>query len=245
MGDTDKKTGPEAAPVNTLPMAVTTADKGKDPAAEALDKAIEEIPYIGKLTVFILKKFGWAGILLYMGGVITATVLTYSGLTPEQLISGKYKGKTPNTDKAETGLRVTPKSPTFKVLENKPDWVQFALDKLRLEGAVKQNGLGSSGSSFRYSVESIELPIGEPSKSFTWQLSTVAIHIQISGRAYRFKTDGLLQPLEYIRAAEGDSISFTVPECNKGDRLIAVLSLTWEQEIGIKDHWQNLRSEVR
>lgn len=245
MESTEKKldTGTASTPPQMVVGASSTAEKSKDPVSDARDKVFEDIPYIGKITVFLLKKFGWSGVLLFMSGLVGAVLLSYFGVMPEQLVGSKYKSKVPSEDKKEVIVRVIPQSASFKILENKPDWAQGILEGLRLQGAITQNADEKSDSKFRYAVEAIELAIDQPSKAFLWKLTTAGKGIHVYGWAFRVKPEGLLQPLSLLSNSK-DSIGFSVVECDKGDRLVAILSLTWEGEISVDDPVLSLRSEV-
>jgi hypothetical protein len=58
---------------------------------ETINDILKGIPFIGPYIVIVKVKWGWTGILLLIGGFLTAVVFAYVGLFPDWLISYKYK----------------------------------------------------------------------------------------------------------------------------------------------------------
>jgi len=93
-------------------------------------------------------------------------------------------------------------------------------------------------------VETQELP---STTEFRWRLRVSSADYSIVGWA--FKVSGAparqIEPLERKKPdADGDSIVFEAPKCRKGDKLIAIVRVSWEKQLTPVNFLSTFRSTV-
>jgi|SRR5882724_791240 len=65
--------------------------------AEAVNNILKGIPFIGPYIIIIKLKWGWGGILLFLGGFLVATLLIATGFFPDRAVSSTYKSNASQT----------------------------------------------------------------------------------------------------------------------------------------------------
>lgn len=131
-----------------------------------------------------------------------------------------------------SGRRVAPASAPLKEMEN-PSAFQDYINSFDNDGAAMQQAAQAQGdNSFRYAVGIVESPVEAATKSFTWSLSSRP-GLKMSGQAFRVTSQGLNQLS--VTSNDDGSLDFTVPECEKGDKLVAVLRVIWKDDPSLKD----------
>jgi hypothetical protein len=233
--------GANAASAATTPAAAKVDSTNKGSSTQAFDKAVEGIPIVGATLVFIIKKWGPPGLLLFFLGGFFAIGLVYFGVVPDRLVSDKYK-TAPRAPDAQEG--VTLKGPIqLEVSEAEHGWLPALTDLYRREGIDAQEAepdVRSSAGAFEHIVQ-------EQTKPFTWELSAQA-GLEMTTMAFRVSRDKAtgdeaIQPLR--PAGDTHTLAFTVPACQKGDKLIAVVRVWSKQTPPPEDIRFVLRSGVK
>jgi hypothetical protein len=140
--------------------------------------------------------------------------------------------------------RIIPPDVSKNLIRDKPPWVALLVNLLDTEGAVEKNGFGSPNPKLHFGVDAIEYQLTKASKSFSWSLSTDSSYT-IVGRAFRAIPDGLIQPLDQDTSDTGRRVTFSVPECNQGDRLIAVVRVKWTHDLPVEDITSTFQSSSK
>lgn len=199
--------GPNPPPIN---------DAAQSANNEALFKAIEKIPYVGPWLVWVIKRFGWNGlILLSTGGIISAAIvlaLVFFGKLPQWLVSPKYS-------------EITSESTTGQPLKGELNMVELN-DLSKMEMWLldyHQFFLRSAATLEHGGVKLFELkdPISSPTSSSKWYVDLASdVNYRIEdARGFRVTKTGLIQPLTVI---DGPT-HFNVPPCQQGDTLRAIV----------------------
>jgi hypothetical protein len=185
-------------------------------ANEALLKAIEKIPYVGPWLVWVIKKFGWNGFILFMlGGIVSATIvlaLIFFGKLPQWLVSPAYS-------------TVTSESTAGQPLKGDLSMVELN-DLSKMEMWLldyRQFLLGSAATLDHGGVKLFELkdPMSNPTSSSKWyvDLASDLNYVIQDGRGFRVTKTGLVQPLTVVDSPT----HFNVPPCEQGDTLRAIV----------------------
>ena len=145
-----------------------------------------------------------------------------------------------NTSTARSsGPRIIPQElAQLDNVQNEPAWINVLADYYRLEGANIQQANPST----KFSVGVVEHQLKQATSEFTWVLTTEASY-EISAQAFRITSQGLLQPLAH--SGDKHRIEISVPECEKDDKLVAVVSVRWTQGSIVQDIRSTFRSEVK
>ncbi len=123
--------------------------------------------------------------------------------------------------------RITPASVPIKEMENKTAY-QDDINAFEYDSAARRQ----DDITFRYIVGTVESPIQTATKPFTWSLSTRP-GLKMLGKAYRVTSQGS-NDLQYTINADG-SLDFTVPKCEKGDKLVAIIRVSWDEGQAFED----------
>jgi len=102
------------------------------------------------------------------------------------------------------------------------------------DGAAMQAG----DSTFRFIVGAVETTIDTSTKRFTWVLSTTRPGLSITGTAFKVTRSGKSQ---LTPGGTGNNLEFPVDECDRGDRLVAVVRIVWHDDPSLRD-LEDLRS---
>jgi hypothetical protein len=207
---------------------------------EKIVAAIKLIPVLGTPLEFIIKNWGIKELSFFITGFTLALVLVFFGRIPEILISGKYKSL---LDKASqsVGARTRPSHVHINLVKAPPNWVLpyiFWLEKEADE--LKYNKLIKG-----YMIESVESEELSTTLEFVWVLKASPGFV-ISGWAFRLTNTGSEKCFEPLKATKEvpDSISFVVPKCEKGDKLLAIIRVSWMQDISPDEFLTILHSTV-
>ncbi|MET0465125.1 MAG: hypothetical protein ABW007_18310 [Chitinophagaceae bacterium] len=230
-----------AADVAVPPDAARVDSTSKGSSEEAFNKAVEGIPVVGATLVFIVKKWGPPGLLLFFLGGVFALGLVYFGVVPGGLVSDKYKAAAPGPD-AQEG--VTLKGPIqLEVIEAETGWLQALTDLYRREGVDAQEAepdKRSSAGAFEYTVQ-------EKTKAFVWELSAQA-GLEMTSMAFKVSHDKATgdEAIQQLKpAGDAHKLNFSVPDCQKGDKLVAVVRVWSKLTPPPEDIRLVLRSAVR
>lgn len=223
---------PEAAPI---------APAGKGSSEEAFNKAVEGIPFVGATLVFIIKKWGTPGLLLFFAGGVFVLGLVYFGVLPGGLVSDKYRAAAPTSD-AQEG--VTLKGPIqLAVNETEHGWLQALIDLYRREGIDAQDAEPDK----RSSVAAFEYTVQDKTKPFVWELSA-QVGLEITAMAFRITRDKTTgdESIQHLKLT-GDThvLNFLVPACQKGDKLVTVVRVSSKSTPPPEDIRFLLRSGVK
>jgi hypothetical protein len=91
-GKVESEAVPPASSLVSPPNNTSQLDaEEKKALRDAIISILKGIPFIGPYIVVIKLKWGWTGLLLLIGGFMIASVLAFSGLMPESLISTRYQ----------------------------------------------------------------------------------------------------------------------------------------------------------
>lgn len=147
---------------------------------------------------------------------------------------------TTNTSTARSsGPRVIPQElAQLGNVQNAPDWMNQLSAYYRLEGANAQQANPNT----KFSVGVVEHQLKQATSEFTWVLSTEPSY-EISSQAFRITAGGLVQPLS--RKGDKHRVEFSAPECEKDDKLVAVVSVVWTQNSIVQDILSTFRSEAQ
>jgi hypothetical protein len=183
----------------------------KDKVVEFLDM----LPIIGKPCAWVYKHWGLTGLLSFLFGLLLGLGLVFFGVAPKKLVAGSYKNnQQPSSPRVKpTNLAVTP------ISDPKPDWLQPYVDWLDDDAETKRSGPTRAGVG---AITSQPLPRTE---KFKWLLKAVP-GFDLNGRAFRVTKDGYVKLLHTVK--EQNSISFEVPECEEGDRIVGVVLAIWQ-----------------
>ncbi|HEX7317623.1 MAG TPA: hypothetical protein VF297_27220 [Pyrinomonadaceae bacterium] len=233
--------GTNKADAAVPPDAAQVGSTNKGSSEEAFNKAVEGIPVVGATLVFIIKKWGPPGLLLFFFGGVFALGLVYLGVIPGGLVSDKYRAAPPAPD-AQEG--VTLKGPIqLEVSEAEDGWLQALTDLYRREGVDAQEAepdQRSSAGAFEYTVQ-------EKTKTFTWELSAQA-GLKMTAMAFKVSRDKATgdEAIQQLKPTGDDhTLNFSVPACQKGDKLVAVVRVWSKLTPPPEDIRLVLRSAVR
>jgi hypothetical protein len=232
-------------PVDALGSDATAAGPPPTAAAEAFghssnqSKPVDNLPLPDKVTMAWL----WGNVpaqfwISLMGVLVTAFVAGFTlGQMPAvgQLLHPKEPQPLPqpsdSTQRAD-GKRTAPSEMGIVLVPpaTQSQWLNALVTGLNLDGANKKRVRPE----LHYDARAVEHLMTNASSSFDWLLKAHP-DFDITGYAYRVIKDGLIQPLSRESAEGGDWISFKVPECEAGDRLVAVVLVTWKQSQAVPD----------
>lgn len=150
-------------------------------------------------------------------GFIISIALAFFGVLPDFLISGKYKGA------VEEKPGVKPAHIELSSEDNLQDWLQPYTYWLEKE-ADDLKGKGLIKEYLVCSFVSDELPAAP---QFEWVLKS-SPDFELYGFAFRMAKDGTFQRLE-IGKDNPSSVHFLIKGAKKGDKLLAILRISWKQ----------------
>jgi hypothetical protein len=216
----------------------TTSDTApKDGSSDAFFKAVEKIPYAGPTLVFIIKKWGWAGLGLFFVGFLLSAVLIKFHALPEWFVSDRYK-RAATAAAPQPATRVKVQDFAVELLSDEPNWIKTQLGFLKEEGVLRQ----SADKDLKFSVKAVQYTFPEATDDFRWLLITEK-NFDLSAIAFMVTDHGLkLQPLE--SANSDHSIEFKVPKCEKGDKLLALVRIQYKGTEPITDIRSVFRTSV-
>ena len=194
---------------------------------------------------------GIAALLIFVFGFVTATAIAvglfYSGKIPASLIPDSYKKSSVATEPANRphdNSRVKPTVIEIHTLKQTADWINPIKNWLQAEGKKRKDEKLISD----FITETIETQTLPVTSEFQWLLKASSDDYSIVGWAFKVSGDDhspQLLPLQRTKSSDGrDSISFDVPKCEQGDRLIAIIRLSWEKELTPVDFLSTFRSTV-
>jgi hypothetical protein len=195
---------------------------------------------------------GAAALLIFVFGFITAGAIAaglfYSGRIPLSLVPEEYRRPVqPNGSDSpqQAGVRGNPPtSIEVHVVKEIPDWVSPIKNWLESE-AGKRQAVNLINGSMTDVVETQELPA---TNEFKWGLKTSSADYKLVGWAFKVTGSGPSEsvvPLSRKKPGDDrDSILFEVPKCEKGDRLMAVVRISWERKLTPVDFLSTFRSTV-
>lgn len=185
----------------------------------------------------------WA-LIIFIAGFMTAAMIAvgifYSGKIPISLLPAEYKNNSPVDDSA----RIKPNSINVQIIKQSPDWVNPIKNWLQSEGSKRKSERLISDF-MTEAVETQELP---STNEFKWVLKASSADYSIVG--WGFKISGANQsqqvtPLERKKSVDTrDAMVFEIPKCEKGDRLIAIIRMSWEKQLTPVDFLSTFRSIV-
>jgi hypothetical protein len=219
-------------PVGSTPnSAQRTSNEAKN---KARDDAFKSIPYIGPWLVWMLYECGLKGIMLFLTGALILAGLVFFGALPNWMVSDKYKSQTPankissaDNDKKRNLPRGVFSVNTVSDDEiEKRDWLKRSVDLMEIEATRQTRGNEKIVSG----AKAVEHVIDNPTAPFSWTLDARNGYSLGAGRAYRITknketNDELIQPLNF--QTSGSTITFTIPACEEGDVLMAVMWASW------------------
>jgi hypothetical protein len=210
-------------------------------ASDDFFKAIEKIPVVGASLVFIIKKWGVPGLILFASGALFILGLIGFGVLPERLVSEKYK-KNPGVVAAPLAAapKTIPRSIEFDRIESADDWVQMLKDLLEREGYDKQQA--NPQADYQFGVGAFQYRVEQRNEQFTLVIKANP-NFKISGRAFRQTKDSFIQPLRY--ETDEQELLFVVPECEIGDRLILLIRAGGEDNVKFDDVRSTFRPFVK
>lgn len=207
-------------------------------------KTFEEIPFIDKIIKFIkIWKLNWKSFIIGMTiGATSLLFLVLSGKLPQFLVSKKYRRATIEITQP-TKTRTKPRYVNIVSVEDPTNWLlpygfwlEKEADDLKSEKLIKD-----------YTVRLIVSEGLSQTPEFVWVL-TASPGFKISGWAFReiiIDSLNFFEPLNAKKdAAISDSIRFTVPECETGYRLIAILRVYWTQDLTLINFQDTFHSNV-
>lgn len=128
-----------------------------------------------------------------------------------------------------TTVREVPPSMSIKEEDETPYKYSIRLFKKDAAAMLQKDN------TLKYIVGAVQTPVEAATKPFTWSLSTRP-GLKISGQAFRVTRQG---SNELLAASNADgSLDFTVPECERGDKLVAILRIIGKEDPSFKDFEQ-------
>jgi hypothetical protein len=191
---------------------------------EKLGVVIEGIPVVGKIFKFFKAIFafgGYRGIICLGIGFGLASLLIYLGLMPDFLIAEKYRHPPVTEVRTKpTDIRVHLAEPV-EWLKPHVRWLEKEGDDLTGKNVIK----GYMANAF----ESAEL---SPTTEFNWMLEATP-GFEINGFGFRLHNSGSSKFFEQLNAIKKAPklLIVEVPKCEKGDRLVAILRVSWKQDL--------------
>lgn len=236
--------GGEPTPTATTSETARRAPTDRSSADDAFHKAIEGIPVAGATLVFVVKKWGLTGLLLFFSGGAFVLGLVYFGVVPGGLVSDKYRDAAPASIPAPPKGTALRGSLPLEIAAAESGWLHALIDLYRREGADAQEAEPGK----RSSVDAVAYTIQGATNPFAWGLSTQS-NFEVTAMAFRVTRDGAsgTELVEQLKSEEGGtrSLKFSVPECREGDRLIAVVRVWSTDSPPPEDVRFVLRSEVK
>ena len=207
-------------------------------SSEAFFKAIEKIPYVGPALVFIIKKWGWSGLALFVAGAAIALALVKFHVLPAWFVSPDYMGRVQAGSAEATGPRVKAQEFNVDLLSDEPTWLKTQINLLREEGVLRQ----AADAELKFGVRAVTHTFNEATEEFRWLLVTES-NYEITANAFLMTNQGLLRPLDATN--EQHSVEFRVPKSEKGDKLIAIVRVQYRGEQPITDLRSTFRSAIK
>ncbi len=212
---------------------------------QAFAGIIEKTPVVGaifKLLKSIYAFAGVPGIICLVFGFGLASFLVYLGQMPHFLIAEKYRASSAKTSQP---AEVRAKPTDVKVHSAKSiDWFTSHVYWLEREG----DDLKGKNLIKDYMVNTVESEGLSATTKFNWVLEASPGFV-ISGWGFRVPNVGsskFFEPLNAKRDSKtSDSISLEVPICEKGDRLLAVLRVSWKQDLKPTDFLSTFHSSIK
>lgn len=215
--------------------------KGDVGASDDFFKAVEKIPVVGPSLVFIIKKWGVPGLILFASGALFVLSLIAFGVLPERFVSEKYKKDAGRVEAPEaTAPKTLPRSISFDRIEPTDDWILMLTDLLEREGADRQQA--NTRANYQFGVGTFQYLIDQRNEQFTLVIKANP-NFKINGRAFRQTKNSFIQPLRFETDEQG--ISFVVPECEVGDKLILLLRAEGNGGVGFDNIRYTFSSSVR
>ncbi len=127
--------------------------------------------------------------------------------------------------------RTTPSMlPITELQDNDADKYLDVISPFRNDAADRQ----IADPTFRFEVRAVESYIDTSTKRFTWSLSTNRAGLSILGKAFRVTSNGVSHDLPSKNSGE-NTLEVSVDECEKGDRLVAVVRISWQDSPSLRD----------
>jgi hypothetical protein len=132
---------PAAAPENAAPPSAASSTFSDD-----FLKIIERIAFVGPSLVYILKRWGLAGVCLFAAGAAFPMLVVALGLYPSALVSASYKQAAPDpATAAPVAERTRLRSISFEIVGKADEWVQPYADLFERQGFDKRKISGEKG----------------------------------------------------------------------------------------------------
>jgi hypothetical protein len=213
----------------SAPQTAAPAPKSEPKTAgEALFDAIKELPYVGPWFVWLIKQFGWKGLILFASGaVIGATVVILL------LVTGKlYAALVPDTYRQP--LPVSSPTPSPEPWRESLPVVEINdLSTLPLLSNYYNYVLNSAGDSLKDAAVTVlrlkdTLPRQTGESKWLIDLKSDKNYEIVSGYGFRVTTYGLSgaskqEPLIQPLSNDDQPTHFRLPPCQKGDTLVAIV----------------------
>jgi hypothetical protein len=194
---------------------------------------------------------GSSALIIFAGGFIAACIfalgLFYSGKIPLSLIPDEYKQGSQSVNSKDSQLselRGKPSGLEVHTVESLPDWVTPIKAWLQGEASSWKKENLISG----FMTEMVETQELSATNEFKWILKVSSSDYKIVGWGFRVTGQ---DPSKFLIAlerkkitADRDSIVFTVPKCEKGDKLIAIIRVSWEKNATPVDFLSTFRSMI-
>jgi hypothetical protein len=127
--------------------------------------------------------------------------------------------------------RTTPSMlPITELQDNDEDKYLDVISPFRNDAADRQ----IADPTFRFQVRAVESSLDTSTKRFTWSLSTNRAGLSILGQAFRVTSNGVRHDLRSKNSSE-NTLEVSVNECEKGDRLVAVVRISWQDNPSLSD----------
>jgi hypothetical protein len=192
------------------------------------------IPILGKVLESIQKiaeAWGISGLMAGLIGFVFAAVLVYSGQWPDWAISSKLKS--PSDKQVESALvRTKPDRLVLEEFKDAPIWISDSIFWLETEADNEKRDRKVSS----YIAKAFLSQELAPAPEFSWVLGSSPgfdLSVRDAFRQSSEKGQQLFQRLE-IQRVVGSPASYKIPvgTCNKGDRLLIVIRISWKGDFG-------------
>lgn len=147
--------------------------------------------------------------------------------------------------------RIIPESVPLERIEQKSSLIENFIHLLDIEGTFKKqdtdqpqlsNQSQNEKKGFNFGTEALEYNVVEPTKDFNWVLYADASYSLI-GLGFRFNRNrNSYEALKIETTATADKISFKVPPCEKGDKLILIVRVESAEGMNIMNITSTFRS---
>lgn len=207
-------------------------------------EVVKEIPYgVGPTLVFIARRLGikrslllTAVILSLLIGIAVGWALVYLGWAPNFVVSDKYTMDSKKADASERRLPVNVE--VAPVGDPKPDWLQPYVIWIEDEGRAQKD----LDATLHVGVGAVSHELQSATTKFVWSLKANP-GFELDGRAFLLTNDDFIKPLNVIK--DGNFVNVDVPECEKKEKLYAVVIAKWKGEVSPVDIQSTFTSIVK